>query len=477
MYRPCANNAERLATWIESVLDPARYDVDLESMLEIVPTLSSLNELERSTPILVRADLDVPIRNGIVEDASRLDSFRNTIEFCQNQGLKPVLFGHVGRKPQNTGAPIAEALTDLYKTRVHFVDDWFDENDKVVTVSCQAAIAEAKAGEIILLENTRKYSFECALWDIGLELVNSLVPDLDRITVQVCSTISRNYIFDASASSNPDWSSIVVPAYMDRAAISEDIVTEFRDHVVRARRSQALIFSGLKMDKLDDLERILNQGIVRLILVGGALAMALIKGKTAVGSLNAALSSTEFSQREARAYSITAERIQQARRILAIAAQRHVKVVLPVDFVLDDGSISEFIPADRLQMDVGPKTTSLFKAVLLEFLEQSEEEVIVYYNGVLGKFEDERFEQGTKQMITVLRMLTEAGAVTYVGGGEGLLALKKYGDESWVTHAFTSGGTILKAMSGRIISYLSSLAHFAREETQRNISGDPRGSR
>ena len=135
MYRPCANNAERLATWVKSVLDPARYDIALESMLEIVPTLSSLSELERSTPILVRADLDVPIRNGIVEDASRLDSLRNTIQFCQNQGLKAVLFGHVGRKPQNTGAPIAEALSDIYKTRVHFVGDWFDERDKVVTTS------------------------------------------------------------------------------------------------------------------------------------------------------------------------------------------------------------------------------------------------------------------------------------------------------------------------------------------------------
>ena len=467
MPHVCTNNSEKLEKWINRVLDPALYDVSLKSMLEVIPTMTALEDLEPSTPILIRADLDVPIIDGVVVDASRLDSFRKTIEFCQKHLFKAVLFGHIGRDAHNTAAPVARALEGIYGVRVHFVKDWFDLEALTITDECLEALAKARPGEIILLENTRKYSFETALWDIKSEVGRPLANELDRITVQVCSHISQYYIFDALASSNPDWSSIVIPAYMAEVGIAEDIVNEFKEHVVRASRAQVLIFSGLKMDKLDDLERIISHGGVELVLVGGALAMALMKGKAKLDNRDFSIGLAEDERSKGKKYYIGPERIQQAQRMLTVASEQGVRVVLPLDFVLDDGLISNDIPPDRLQMDVGPETMTHFRSILLDYMEsQASQEIIVYYNGVLGKFEEPRYENGTKEMMNILKALTEAGAQTFVGGGEGLLALQKYGDESWVTHAFTSGGTILKAMSGRVISYLSSLAYYTRERDE-----------
>lgn len=464
MPNRCTNDPSRLEAWITSVLDPDAYDSNLGSMLEAIPTFSSLGQVSPSSTILVRADIDVPIKGGVVQDVSRLDSFRNTIEFCRNRALKPILLGHVGRDPGNTAAPVATALAELYKTRVHFVDNWFDESTRTITPGCKDVVAISKPGELILLENTRKYPFERALWDADRESIRTQVHELDHISVAVCKALSQNYIFDALASSNSDWSSVVVPAYMKRAALSDSIKMEFERHVVHARRAQIVVFSGLKMDKLNDLECILAQGNVQLIILGGALAVALLKGRASLSNQTISIGLADSPHSKGEKYYIAPERVQQAQRILTLAAEYGVRIVLPIDFVLDDGTVAETIPPDRLQMDVGPRTISHFESVLRAFLDvRSGENVTIFYNGVLGKFEDKRFEVGTKQMMHMLNMLTRSGANTYVGGGEGLLALQKYGEISWVTHAFTSGGTILKALSGRVISYLSSLAHHARE--------------
>lgn len=472
MLPSCHSDPLELTRWLREVLDPDKYDSDLTSMLEVVPTVSTL-QLNPLTPVYVRADLDVPIKDDRVVDPSRLLSFGNTLTFCRERKLKPVLFGHIGRDPGNTGAPVKSALEDLYGVRVHFVKDWFDDVSETATESCIATVAKAEAGEIILLENTRKYDFETVLWDLELhQLSPALVNRLDKVTSSICPGIARNYIFDALASSNADWSSIVVPAYMERAVIADDIVEEFRAHILPARESQILIFSGLKMDKLDDLELIMKQGRVQLTLVGGALAMGLIKAKSILDGEPVSIGLAESEETKTKKYYISPGRIEQSKRILQLASGRGIRVLLPLDFILDSGIVSDTIPPNRLQFDLGPKTMSHFKSSLLDFVaSRSDQQLSLYYNGVFGKFEEQRFESATKEMIDVLKGLTDMGVKTYVGGGEGLLALQKYGSISWVTYAFTSGGTILKAMSGRIISYLRSLSYHSLKSKLREESG------
>ena len=86
-----------------------------------------------------------------------------------------------------------------------------------------------------------------------------------------------------------------------------------------------------------------------------------------------------------------------------------------------------------------------------------------FHNGVFGKFEEDRFSHGTRKFIQQLKRLTEAGVQTYVGGGEGGSALKQYGDDSWVTHCFTAGGTVLNALGSEPVPYLVTLRKAAKK--------------
>jgi phosphoglycerate kinase len=348
----------------------------------------------------------------------------------------------------------------MHGQRVIYVRDWFDEDAVVVTGELREAIARATVGDIVLLENTRKYDFETALWDFDLSTRRFDAERLHAITASFASVV-RNYMFDALAASNPDWSSVVVPAYMDRVAISEQIIEEFRSHVIPARKAEALVFSGLKMDKLVDLDAILREGRVRLLIIGGALAMPFRRALTNHDGLRRGIGLAESATEQSKPYYVKNQDVRLAQQILRKAHEKEVEVVLPEDFILDNGDVASDIPEGRLQMDIGPESARKFEAHLIDFV-RSTPGCVVFYNGVMGKFEDARFAAGTRRLIASLRKITEDGARTYVGGGEGLLALERYGDKSWVTHAFTAGGTILKAMSGRVIGYLSALARYER---------------
>jgi 3-phosphoglycerate kinase len=156
-------------------------------------------------------------------------------------------------------------------------------------------------------------------------------------------------------------------------------------------------------------------------------------------------------------YYIPRERIEQARGMVRKGQEVGVRFVLPIDFVLADGSVADELgPADQ-QLDVGPKTSALFETKVGEFLRDQPAGGVAFHNGVFGMFEDPRFEQGTKSFIGQLKRLTEAGVEVYIGGGEGGAALEKYGQSDWVTHVFTAGGTVLNALGSKPVPYLVAL--------------------
>ena len=238
---------------------------------------------------------------------------------------------------------------------------------------------------------------------------------------------------------------------MDHTAYGFYISAEMSKHVKSARESGLVIFSGIKIDKLDALEKIIDRGALKMIISAGSLAMALKKAR-------AELDGTEFSMglaeedKRAKIY-IPAERITQAQKMLTKCSEQGIEVVLPVDFVLGDGSVSDAIPTGKAQLDIGPKTRALFADKLAEFAKSSDTPAL-FHNGVFGKFEDERFEAGTKSFIAELKKATAGGARTFVGGGEGRMALMKYGELTDVTHAFTAGGTILKSLGDKHIAFV-----------------------
>ncbi|MEX2288638.1 MAG: phosphoglycerate kinase, partial [Planctomycetaceae bacterium] len=201
----------------------------------------------------------------------------------------------------------------------------------------------------------------------------------------------------------------------------------------------------------------LQRGIVRTVIAAGGLAIALKKADDETFEIG-------LAKDESQKIHIPPSRIDQARRMLQLGRKNGVEFVLPVDFVMADGSVSPTIPRDGAQFDVGPKTCEQHVAAVSAFIEYHKKKVgagqgpaCAFHNGVFGKFEEEPFSQGTRKFIGQLKRLHDAGAEVYVGGGEGGTALYRYGDESWVTHCFTAGGTILKALGTEPIPYIKAL--------------------
>ncbi|MGD9649050.1 MAG: phosphoglycerate kinase, partial [Pirellulales bacterium] len=160
-------------------------------------------------------------------------------------------------------------------------------------------------------------------------------------------------------------------------------------------------------------------------------------------------------------YFIPAERVAQARRMIVAGRDHGVEYVLPIDFVLADGSVADKLAPGDQQFDVGPQTSAMLHERIGEFIDATRDRrpaAVAFYNGVFGMFEDPRFEGGTKRFMSELQRMKEAGIEVYIGGGEGGTALEKYGQPDWVTHVFTAGGTVLNALGSEPVPYLVALA-------------------
>jgi 3-phosphoglycerate kinase len=164
-------------------------------------------------------------------------------------------------------------------------------------------------------------------------------------------------------------------------------------------------------------------------------------------------------------YYIPPDRVAQAERMIDDGRKKGIKFFLPVDFVIQDGSVVETLKPSDQQLDVGPKTSEAFEKAIGEFMELNGS--VAFYNGVFGKFEEPKFAQGTKRFIPQLKRMSDSMVEVYVGGGEGGAAIEKYGEESWATHIFTAGGTVLNALGTQPVPYLVALRAAAERASAR----------
>src|SRR5262245_29788523 len=222
---------------------------------------------------------------------------------------------------------------------------------------------------------------------------------------------------------------------MKRVALGKYIACEFEGPMQECLKAQLVVFSGIKIDKLDDLEAMIARGTIRTIFSAGSLAMALKKGAALAAGQQCSLGVSEDAAHKDKPRYIPPERIEQARGMVAGAQQRGIELVLPVDFVLGDGRTVEALAPGDQQFDVGPKTSALFERKVGDFIAAHRgKSAVAFYNGVFGMFEDPRYEAGTKAFIAQLKRLKDGGCQVYVGGGEGGTALEKYGRPDWITH-------------------------------------------
>jgi phosphoglycerate kinase len=446
-----------MIAWCETLLAgrAAAPDLTLADYIRDIPGLASLEDLPRDTPVLVRGDVDAKPGASVGEGDIRLRSMVDTLNFGRELGWKQIIFGHIGRKPEGSLAKVAKRLGELLKCDVPLVADWLDEASMTIRPEVTRQVAAAKPGSFLMLENTRKYEIERVLWKAKSGDLPNLVPKLAKLANEFAEKLGKAYVFEAFSAGSLDACSVAVPAAMNRVALGEYVANEFAIHVVRCLDAQLVVFSGLKIDKLDDLEAMVGRGKIIRVFAAGSLAMALRKAAAQLDGKDCCLGVAEDPGHKDQPYYIPPQRIEQAKRMITDGRKKGITFVLPVDSVIQDGSVvAELKPGDK-QFDVGPKTSERFENEIDEFMKLNG--AVAFHNGVFGMFEDPRFEEGTRRFIPQLKRMTDHGIEVYVGGGEGGTALEKYGKEDWVTHVFTAGGTVLNALGGEPVPFLVAL--------------------
>ncbi len=427
----------------------------IEERLAGVPTIESLADLPSGTPVWIRADLDVADRDGLIGDDPRLASLHETLELGRQNGWRMLLIGHRGRKPSLTLEYVHQKFKETEPGCGPFIQDWFDERAERLTGIAVKAVESLKPGQFLIFENVRKYSFETRLWTA----VEEHMPDISDHFERIASAFREGatvYVNDAIAASNKDFSSVALPLAMGRAALGVFTRRELAEHVVRAREAGLVCFSGIKLDKLKTLHGIVQQGRVEMVIAGGSLAMALRKARADLNNDEISIGAAgDPVNKDEKAY-VPESAIERARQLLRDAKERDVRVVLPIDFVLDDGTVASDIPPDAWQRDIGPESRALFEQEALSWAAGTQRRV-AFHNGVMGQFENSTFAVGTESIVDTLRKLQAAGISVYVGGGEGRAALERYATLGDVTHAFTAGGTILKCLAGRPLAFLETI--------------------
>jgi phosphoglycerate kinase len=458
---------ESMLAWCQTLLnvDGSRPNLSLTDYLARIPRLTSLADLPPGTPVLVRGDTDAKPGDAIGEGDIRLRSMRETLEFGRARGWKQVIFGHIGRKSEESLIKVGRRIGEILECDVPLVTDWLDETTVTITDSASQTVRNVAPGSVLLLENTRRYQIERALWKATPKDLPKLAEPLARLANQFAEKIAAVYVNEALSAGSLDASTLVVPAAMKRVALGSYVAHEFDGPMKRCLAAELVIFSGLKIDKLDDLEAMIGRGTVKMVFAAGSLAMALLKAVAELDGRSFSLGLAEDPANSDKPFYIPRERIEQAHRMIAEGRHKGIEFVLPVDFILQDGRASDTIgPADQ-QFDVGPKTSALFERKIGQFIDSHKgRSAVAFYNGVFGMFEDPRFAMGTARFIPQLKRLKDAGIEVYVGGGEGGEALGRFGHSDDVTHVFMAGGTVLNALGGEPVPYLVALAMASKQE-------------
>jgi len=389
----------------------------------------------RGKRVLLRADLNVPVMNGVVTDATRIERLAPTIETLIEKGAKVIVMSHFGR-PQGRPDPayslrplIAPLSKAIGGQEVAFAADCIGEEAKRV-------VAALRPGQVALLENLRFHQGEEA---------NS--PDFARALAE----LGDIYVDDAFSAAHRAHASIAALAHLLPAAAGKLMEAEL--HALNAalenpvRPVLALIGGAKVSTKLDLLRFII--GNVDCLAIGGAMANTLLFAEgTEVGR--------SLCERDMA---------DNARRLLDLARERNCRVILPEDAVvaarLAPGTATravaiDAVPSDMMILDIGPRTVTRIAAAL-------EQARTLVWNGPLGAFETPPFDQGTAAVAKKVAELTQAGKLLSVaGGGDTFAALAAAGLTGRLSYVSTAGGAFLEWLEGRELPGVAALAAAAR---------------
>ena len=369
--------------------------------------------------IFLRADLNVPIKDGTITDDTRIQAVLPTIKYALRSGHSVVLCSHLGRPkgardPKFSMAPIGARLADLLEGReVIVAEDVISDGIKVVA-------SQLKEGQTLLLENLR--------FNPG-ETKND--PEFSK---QLAS-LAEIYVNDAFGSCHRAHASVEgITKFMSVVAggfLLRKELKYFQKALDDPERPFFAILGGAKVsDKIGVIENLLKR--VQVLILGGAMAYTFLKqqGHEVGRSLG------------------EDDKLNLAGEILQSARERGVKVLLPVDHVcaegLEDGlqfGVFSEIPRGMMGVDIGPQTVQRFAAEL-------KNAGTILWNGPMGVFENKNFAKGT---FAVAEAVASSNAVTIVGGGDSVSAVKKAGVAEKISHISTGGGASLELLEGKIL--------------------------
>lgn len=456
--------AASMLDWTRHILGVGGFpDLSLEDYLGQIPTLDSLAGLPAGTVVLVRGDVDAKPGATVGDGDIRLRSMKETLDFGRQHGFKQVVFGHIGREPEKSLAKVAARLAEILGCDVPLITGWLDPATNTIKDEVVARIKALPNGAIVMLENTRAYDIERVLWKAKEADLPGLAPALAAFANEFATKLGTTYVHEAFSAGSLDASSVAIPAAMQRVALGKYAHEQFAGPMMVCMRAQLVVFSGLKADKLDDMEAIIRRGHVKKLFVAGALAMSLKKADAQLAGGDFCIGKAQDPANVKGPTFVPEFRLAQAREMLASGRQQGIEFVLPVDFrLLDHRYVTELKP-DEEQGDVGSQTIELFAKKVGEFIDEFRAgkygaQAVAFHNGVFGMFEKEPFHEATAAFMAQLRRMKDAGIEVYVGGGEGGTALEKYGGGSaGATHCFTAGGTVLNALGSDPIPFLVAL--------------------
>jgi phosphoglycerate kinase len=388
--------------------------------------------------VLIRVDFNVPLKDGIITDDTRIRETLPTIEYALRHKAKVILCSHLGRPK---GKPVESmSLRPLVAHLRGLLDHILGDDENVAfSPNCIGAVASEMAtnlesGQPLLLENLRFHPEEEAN---------------DPVFAKKLASLCDIYVNDAFGSAHRAHASTEgVTHFVKQSAaglLMQKELTYLGKVLTEPDKPFVAIIGGAKVsDKIGVIDNLLNEGPAKAdaIIIGGGMAYTF---------LNAQGQSTGKSL-------VETDKIDIAKAALAKAKAKGVRLLLPVDHILADKfapnaktqtfSGTGAFPADLMALDIGPKSIALFEDEISEAL-------TIIWNGPMGVFEMPAFAHGTNEIATAVARNHDA--TTIVGGGDSVAAVQQAGVADRITHISTGGGASLEFLEGKTLPGVAAL--------------------